>query len=362
MTRALMNDEGKLRTLRRRLAPGRCRPVWSLLHRSGLAAAIARRYAGIGAIFMFHHVVPEVSAHLDGELYISGGFLDRWLASLRRAGVPVLGIDAAAARIGDPGRNPSRNRFVVITFDDGYADNLTCALPILEKYAAPFTLYVTTDLVEGGGFLWWLGLEQLFRENDAVEVAPMARRFATVSRRAKAGALAAVSAWVGADTGRRAPLLRDVFRRYGVSVDAATRQAGLSPEQLRRLAGHPLATIGGHTVSHPDLTTLSEGEAYREMSDNKAFLENLCQRPVSHFAYPHGAGGEREAGLARQAGFRTALTTRQGCLFPEHRERLRLLPRCAARGSRMWLSYMHAQRQGAARFIASRGGPPVVAL
>ena len=71
MTRALMNDEGKLRTLRRRLAPGRCRPVWSLLHRSGLAAAIARRYAGIGAIFMFHHVVPEVSAHLNGELYIS---------------------------------------------------------------------------------------------------------------------------------------------------------------------------------------------------------------------------------------------------------------------------------------------------
>lgn len=355
-----MDLAGKLRMMRRRLGQGRRRLGWSLLYRSGLAAAMARRNAGIGSVFMFHHIVPDVSAHLNGELYVSAGFLDAWLASLRRAGVPVIAIDDAAARICDPGRHPSGRRFVVITFDDGYADNLTCALPILEKYAAPFALYVTTDLVEGGESLWWVGLEQLLRVNDAVEVAPMSRRFATASLREKAGALAAVSAWVGEDTSQRAPLLRDVFRRYGVSAGEAARQAGLSREQLRRLAGHPLATIGGHTVTHPELTRLSEEGAYQEMSANKVFLEDICQRPVSHFAYPYGDGGEREAGLAREAGFRTALTTRQGCLFPEHREHLLLLPRGAARGSRMWLSYMHAQRQGAARFAVSGGGSPVV--
>ena len=361
MTRALMNDEGKLRTLRRRLAPGRCRPVWSLLHRSGLAAAIARRYAGIGAIFMFHHVVPEVSAHLDGELYISAGFLERWLASLRRAGVPCLALTPPPPASATPAAILPGTALWSLLLTTGMRTILPAPCRFWKSTPRPLPCMLPPT-GGGGRILWWLGLEQLFRENDAVDVAPMDRRFTAVSRREKAGALAAVSAWVGGDTGRRAPLLRDVFRRYGVSVNAATRQAGLSPEQLRRLAGHPLATIGGHTVSHPDLTTLSEGEAYREMSDNKAFLENLCQRPVSHFAYPHGAGGEREAGLARQAGFRMALTTRQGCLFPEHRERLLLLPRCAARGSRMWLSYMHAQRQGAARFIASRGGPPVAAL
>ncbi len=146
------------------------------------------------------------------------------------------------------------------------------------------------------------------------------------------------------------------------SFASGSKDTGLSREQLCTLADHPLATIGGHTTSHPELTGLGEEEAYREMYSNKAFLENLCGRPVDHFAYPHGVGGVREAFLARRAGFKTALTIRPGCLFPEHRDSLLFLPRCAADGSRMWLSFMHAQRHGTRRFIESRGGCPAVTL
>ena len=162
--------------------------------------------------------------------------------------------------------------------------------------------------------------------------------------------------WVWADVGRRAPLLRGVFERYGVSVRDAAGEAGLSREQLRALGRHPLATIGGHTASHPRLTELSESQAYREVSGNKAFLENVCGRPVEHLAYPHGAGGAREAALAAKAGFRTAVTNRRGCLFPEHRDHLLSLSRFWAAGSRMWISWMHAQRHGARCFFESRRG------
>lgn len=191
-------------------------------------------------------------------------------------------------------------------------------------------------------------------------MAPMERRFAASSRLGKADVYREVSRWVRSDIGRRAPLLGDVFKRYSVSVSAATDEAGLSREQLRALTRHPLATVGGHTTSHLDLTGLSEPYAYREMSGNKAFLEDICGRPVEHFAYPYGACGAREAILAGQAGFRTAVTSRPGGLFPEHRSRLLLLPRYAALGSRMWLSFLHARRHGVRRFArSSRGGGPL---
>lgn len=338
------------------------RPAWELLYRSGLSAAVGRGYAGIGAIFAFHRVAPDVSARLDRELYVSAGFLEAWLASVRKAGVPVVSMDEAVERIRDPGPRPSGRRFVVVSFDDGYADVVAHALPMLERFDAPFTVHVTTDLVDGRGCPWWLGLERLFRENDAVDVAPMERAFPAGSLEEKRSAAAEVTAWVAADEEQRAPLLRRVFDRYGVSLGAAAREAGLSLEQLRALGRHPLATVGGHTTSHPDLTKLGEAQAYREMADNKAWLEDVCGSPVRHFAYPHGACGLREAALARKAGFETAATVRSGCLFPEHRDHLLALPRCPVRGSRMWLSFLHAQRHGVPRFIQSRGGCPVATL
>ena len=334
--------------------------TWDLLYRSGLSAAIGRRYAGIGSIFAFHRVVPEVSAHLNGDLYVSVQFLEDWLVALHKADVEVISMSDAVERVEDPGR--FGRRFVVVTFDDGYADNLAHALPVLERYQAPFTVYVTTALVEGSGSLWWLGLENMLRRNEEVEIPPMERRFTAASIEEKAHVIAQVARWVWTDIAQRVPMLPDVFKRYGVSLSAVTKEAGLSREQLRELSGHPLATIGGHTTDHPDLTSLSPLQASREMSDNKTFLENLCECPVDHFAYPYGVGGAREAGLAGKAGFKTAVTNKQGCLFPDHRDNRLLLPRHLCLGSRMWLSFAHAQRHGVRHFIASRGGCPVVAL
>ncbi len=340
----------------------RRRSIVESVYRSGLSAAIGIRYGGIGSIFMFHHVVPDVSAHLNGDLYVSARFFNAWLASLRKSSVDIISLSDAVGRIRDPGPRPSKRRFVVITLDDGYADNFTCALPILEKFNAPFTLYVTTDLVERGGSLWWIGLERLIARNDAIEVAPMQKRFAISSLRAKTAALYEITDWAVLNIERRAPMLRAVFDRYGVSALDATDEAGLSREQLRALARHPLATIGGHTTGHHDLTGLNEQEAYREMSDNKLFLENLLDIPIEHFAYPYGACSRREADIAGQAGFKTSTTTRMGCLFPEHADDLLALPRCEGDGARMWLSFMHVQRHGLRRFIESRGGCPVVKI
>ncbi len=345
----------------RRWSDQESRLFWDALHRSGVSAAVGLRYAGIGSIFMFHRVVPDVEATLKRELYVSTKFLEAWLASIRRAGTEVVSLDEMVRRIRDPDRGKGR-RFVVVTFDDGYADNVTHALPVLARFGAPFAVYVTTDMVEHTGYPWWLGLERLFRESDAVDVPPMGRRFPAASFREKAVALAEVSAWASADRARRPQLLREVFDACGVSMGEVAAEAGMSREQLLALHRHPLATVGGHTTDHSKLTALAEPEALRGMRDNKTFLENVLEAPVGHFAYPFGACGEREAALARKAGFRTAVTTSRGCLFPEHSDHLLSLPRGAANGRKMWLSFMHAQRHGVRRFLESCGGSPVATL
>ena len=338
------------------------RVATELLYRSGLATAIGRRHAGLGAIFLFHRVASDDSIlpALNGEMYVTVGFLEAWLAHLRRSGVDLVSMSEAARRVQEPGRARAARRFVAITFDDGYADIVRCALPVLEKFAAPFTVYVTTSLVgcgaACGGSLWWLGLEHLVQRRDLVEMAPMGpagRRFDTSSLARKAETLRQVSRWVWADVERRAPLLHDVFERHEVSATAATGAAGLSPEHLRALGRHPLATIGGHTTSHPWLPSLSGARAWRQIADNKAYLEDACGAAVEHFAYPYGAGGNEQAALAGKAGFKTAVTNRTGCLLPAHRDQLLLLPRHPCTGARMWLGYLHAQRCGVWQFMKS---------
>ena len=83
---------------------------------------------------------------------------------------------------------------------------------------------------------------------------------------------------------------------------------------LQDLARHPLASIGGHATSHAALPTLDETSARTELTDNRNYLENLLQLPVRHLAYPYGACGLREAHLANEVGYVSAVTTRHGQL------------------------------------------------
>jgi hypothetical protein len=104
----------------------------------------------------------------------------------------------------------------------------------------------------------------------------------------------------------------------------------MNENELRSLAGEPLAMIGAHTVTHPALSILEEENASREMVENRAYLQAFLDADVSDFAYPFGsprACGSREATLAAQSGFRTAATTSNRPLFAGDRHDLFSLPR-----------------------------------
>lgn len=83
--------------------------------------------------------------------------------------------------------------------------------------------------------------------------------------------------------------------------------------QLHVLQKHGVA-IGSHTVTHPDLTALSDAQAFAELRDSRRTLERHLGRPVRWFAYPAGREDARIVGLVHRAGYLLAVTTQPGAV------------------------------------------------
>jgi peptidoglycan/xylan/chitin deacetylase (PgdA/CDA1 family) len=100
----------------------------------------------------------------------------------------------------------------------------------------------------------------------------------------------------------------DAIRAWAGDVDAPSDSRPLGADEVRLLAEGPLVEIGGHSVTHPSLPRLDSREQAREIAENKAQLEALLDRPLRHFAYPHGDYGDDTVALVEAAGYRSACT------------------------------------------------------
>ena len=226
----------------------------------------------------------------------------------------IISLGEAVSR-GDAGE--FRGRSLSITFDDGYADNYTAALPVLEAFEAPATFFVATDFLDGGR-MWNDSIIEAFRrlpegeyEFDLPE-STLIRLSDWDSRRAAAALT--IRAWKHLPQAERQARVDALARR----VSGLPSDLMMSIEQLRAMASSPWATVGGHTRSHPILTTLPEGQAREEITGGKEDLQGWLQREVELFAYPNGKRGRdyeaTHAYLVKEAGFRAAVATDWGAL------------------------------------------------
>ncbi|MEH2512181.1 peptidoglycan/xylan/chitin deacetylase (PgdA/CDA1 family) [Nitrobacteraceae bacterium AZCC 1564] len=278
---------------------------------AGLMPTVRSLFAGRAAIIMFHEIQREFRSELATGTSIS--LFEHSLSWLQREGWKIVSLEECLERVS---RNDRSDRYAVLTFDDGYRDNVSAALPILERQNAPFLMYVPTGSPTRTLQSWWLGLRELIRSRDDVTVDAMDTRFRCPDFQTKVSALARASQWVHEDY-HRAAMLNQTFHKAGVSLSALDDAYFLDEREIQVLSRHPLVSIGGHTTSHPALKTLDSSAARAEMTDNRSYLQNLIQQPVRHFAYPYGnlnACGPREEHLAKDAGFLTAVTTRPGQL------------------------------------------------
>ncbi|MFB9270110.1 polysaccharide deacetylase family protein [Bradyrhizobium erythrophlei] len=309
------------------------------LYFSGAHVLLRPIFAGVGAIFMLHHVRPprDDAFQPNHHLEVAPDFLRAMLAHLRTLDVDIISMDEAHKRLAE--RSFAR-RFACFTFDDGYRDNRDFALPVMREFDAPMTVYVASDFAEGAGRLWWVALERVIATASAIEVpigGTMTRLDASTAQ-AKRAAFNRMHDWL-----RSLASEHDVQReisalcaRHGVDEGSIARELCLSWDELRGFAANPLVTIGAHTITHCNLAKQSEATASFELSTSRARIEDVLQRQAAHLAYPYGdriAAGPREFALAKTLGFKTAVTTRPGMLFPESADHLTALQRVSLNGN-----------------------------
>lgn len=179
------------------------------------------------------------------SLYVSPEAFGRQMGLLKMLGYQGLSMSALLPYL----RGEKQGKVVGITFDDGYLNNLTYALPVLERHGFSSTCYCVSQR---------LGQTNVWDQPQAIAQTPL--------------------------------------------MDAG---------QLRQwVAGGQ--EVGAHTRYHVNLTECDEALARSEMLLSKEDLEKAVQKPVAHFCYPYGVYAAGHVALARQAGFSSATTTRRG--------------------------------------------------
>jgi peptidoglycan/xylan/chitin deacetylase (PgdA/CDA1 family) len=296
-------------------------------------------FAGIGGIFMLHHVrpSPEGAFQPNSHLEVTPQFLRAMLTHLRSRGIDVITMDELHRRL--DARDLSQ-RFACFTFDDGYRNNRDFALPIMREFGAPFTVYVASDFAQGSGSLWWISLEMVIAKASQVEatIDGIATRIDCATPSAKRAAFERLHDWLRALPGRN-DLAREIgalCARHGVDQAAICRDLCMNWDELKPFAAEPLVSIGAHTVTHCNLAQQPDEIASEEMATSRARIENTLQSSVAHFAYPYGdraAASRREFALAGKIGFKTAVTTRPGMIFPENADHPTALPRVSLNGN-----------------------------
>lgn len=327
----------------------------NILHISGLSRIIGKSYQGQGVILTFHEIHNNPIENLG--IGCTPDMLHYVILTLRKEGYEIVPLDIMLERLKDP----NSGKIAVITFDDGYRNVHTNAFPIMQAYQVPFTIYVPTDALTRQLNAWWCALRTLFLQHVSIEIKPMNIRYNDLNNLSqKKNAFDEILAWVWQDFNRINQLL-DVFKIYNIDMPIIIDNEFLSLDEYRALMKSNLMTISGHTTTHRPLNILSDGEIYKEMNDNKHALENYFQKPVDHFAYPYGRPaiqGQREATIAMDVGFKTAVTTDTGCLFASYVEEPYLLPRIHAEYPYHQRAAFNCAKLGVMRAITSHFGEP----
>jgi peptidoglycan/xylan/chitin deacetylase (PgdA/CDA1 family) len=331
-----------------------------VLYFSGAHRLLGGLCGGIGAILTLHHVRParHDSFQPNRFLEITPEFLDNALGTLRQQRFELISLDEMRHRLA---ARDFKHRFVCLTFDDGYRDNRDWAYPILKRHKAPFAIYVPTSFPDWCGDLWWRTLEAVIAASDRIEVAfdhgvrSLTCRTTAEKYRTNTVMHQALRA-LPSEEQLRATVAK-LAARTGIEPTACCAALCMDWRELSELATDPLVTIGAHTINHLRLRKAGEPMVRHEMAGSAARIEAMLGiRPV-HFSYPFGdveSAGPREFDLARELDFKTAVTTRPGVLFPEHRECLMALPRISLNGEFQRARYLKVLTSGAATALSNR--------
>ncbi|MGL6529792.1 polysaccharide deacetylase family protein [Aeromonas hydrophila] len=201
-------------------------------------------------VIMYHRFIEHDSEKGVHGTWMPIAMFEKHLRLLKWLGYETLTFRDLADK-GFIHRLQYGKKYLMITADDGYQDNLTRMLPLLEKYGYKAVVYVVT----GEGYNRW-DVEQASNPDTRVDL--------------------------------------------------------MNGEQLKALTASGHVEIGGHTLTHPRLSKLAPEQQAHEIQENKRQLEALLGHPLLSFAYPYGDMDESAKAQAMAAGYRFAVATNSG--------------------------------------------------
>jgi peptidoglycan/xylan/chitin deacetylase (PgdA/CDA1 family) len=252
---------------------------------------------------------------------------DRFAAQMRHLAAtrPLVSMRAIAAAY--RGEGEIADGAVAVTFDDGFRNNYRHALPVLERYGVPATVYVATGFIGSGRMSWTDQLESaLLRSREPrldIETGGSRRSWPLDGDAARLACLAAVKTLCKAmPYAEKDTLVDRIIDALGVDPqDSHPIYAFMDWNEVRAMAASPLIDFGAHTVDHVALAKVPVEEMRRQIDLSVAALETELQRPCAFFSYPEGQEDDYNTaviGHLRQRGFDHCPTAIHGeNLFPD---------------------------------------------
>lgn len=243
-----------------------------------------------GCTVLLYHRVTDLDT--DPQLLsVSPANFDAQIAFLKN-NYNLLKIEQFKEHLLNKKRFPANS--VLITFDDGYADNLLEALPILEKHQAQALFYISTGTLNTENEYWWDAVERIVLLSKGTPVND------TYTLRGKSYDLK------GLDKAKREELYNALLPELRTMVSAEREQKlaelaaimnaetprkthrAMTFEELKKMSVSESAVVGAHTHLHPSLGSLNYDEQYREIETSKKILEEKLSQKITHFSYPFG--------------------------------------------------------------------------
>ncbi|MHC4593573.1 MAG: polysaccharide deacetylase family protein [Planctomycetota bacterium] len=216
---------------------------------------------------------------------------------------------------------------VVVTFDDGYADNLCEALPILEEIGVPATFFIATGTFVNGAEFWWDELESIilgqqilpsrFDLKDREHGRQWPTRKESEIQRLHHDLLSLMKK---IDTNRREQWLNQLRQWSGRNNGTRASHRPMTVDELRVLAKNPMVTIGSHGVTHAALSSMTPIQQKQELESSKRKLEDWLKQQILVYAYPYGdraAYTNESVRLCKEVGYiKSAAVNSSGPVHP----------------------------------------------
>ncbi|WP_068808202.1 polysaccharide deacetylase family protein [Thauera phenolivorans] len=259
------------------------------------------------SILIYHRVLsapdPLRTGDPDADTF-------RWQMALLARHFVVLPLGEAARRLREGSLPP---RAACVTFDDGYADNFTTALPILRELGLPATFFIATAYLDGGRMF----NDTLIEFAKAVPAGPceltavgLGLQSVDTAQDRRALMASLIGHFKYQRPEQRLPAAEKLAADFGIRLPDDLM---MSSAQLRALHAAGME-IGGHTDTHPILARQTPDDARHEIRRGREKLEALLGEPIRVFAYPNGRPGkdydDTHVGIVADCGFEAAVSTR----------------------------------------------------